>query len=295
MSSAAVPSVRVGPQPQRPPASWPGLLAAPPILMGVVNVTPDSFSDGGDFLRQDLAVEHGLALAAAGAAVIDVGGESTRPYAEPVPVDMELARVLPVIRRLAADGLTVSIDTRHAAVMAAALDAGAAIVNDITALAGDPDSLGVVAAAGCPVVLMHMSGTPRTMQVAPRYDDVGAEGADHLAGRIAACEAAGIDRARIAIDPGIGFGKTVAHNLELLRGLGRFAALGVPVLVGTSRKSFIGALAGGVGPKDRLAGSLVTAVHAARCGAQILRVHDVAETAQALAVAGALEGVSSER
>ncbi|MEE8271346.1 MAG: dihydropteroate synthase [Alphaproteobacteria bacterium] len=259
-----------------------------PQIMGVVNVTPDSFSDGGDFLDPDRAIAHGLALKAAGADILDVGGESTRPGAAPVGRDEELRRVLPVVAALAEAGAVVSIDSRHAVVMRAALSAGAAILNDVTALDGDPDSLGVAADSGVPVVLMHMRGDPRTMQAAPRYDDAPLDVYDFLAGRLVACAAAGIDPARIVVDPGIGFGKTVDHNVAILRHAALFHGLGCRVLVGVSRKSFIARLSGGEPAKQRLGGSLAAGLAALDRGAQILRAHDVAQTRQAVAVWRAL-------
>lgn len=265
-------------------ATFAGLSLERPAIMGIVNVTPDSFSDGGDRYDPAAAIAAGRAMREAGAAILDVGGESTRPGAEPVGVEEECARVLPVIEALAGEGALVSIDSRHAAVMRAAVEAGAAIVNDVTALTGDPESLGTVAALQAPAILMHMQGEPRTMQADPRYGDVVAEVRDFLAERAAACEAAGIARANICIDPGIGFGKTVAHNLALLKHLDALVALGYPVLIGASRKAFIGKLSRGEAPKQRLGGSLAVALAAAERGAAILRVHDVAETAQALAL-----------
>ncbi len=268
--------------PPRP--AFAGLAMDRPRLMGVINVTPDSFSDGGERFDAGRAIADGLAMRAAGAALLDVGGESTRPGAEPVAVEEELHRVVPVVRGLAAEGATVSIDTRHARVMAAALDAGATVINDVTALAGDPESLGLAARAGVPVVLMHMQGEPRSMQDDPRYVDAALDVFDRLAERVAACEVAGIPRDLIAVDPGIGFGKTLAHNLEILGQLALFHGLGCVLVLGVSRKGFIGRLSGGAPPKARLPGSLAAALAGVARGAQILRVHDVAETAQALAV-----------
>jgi len=267
-----------------------GLALDRPLLMGVINVTPDSFSDGGDALRAEDAIARGRALVDAGADILDVGGESTRPGAEPVSAEDETARVLPVVAALSQMGARVSIDTRRARVMAAAVAAGARIINDVTALTGDPESLGLAAKAGVPVILMHMQGEPGTMQANPRYNDVVAEVRDYLAARIEACAAAGIARDRIAIDPGIGFGKTVEHNLSLLKHLDRLADLGCPVVLGVSRKSFIGKLSRGEPPWARLAGSLAAALASVTRGACILRVHDVAETGQALAVWRAIEG-----
>jgi dihydropteroate synthase len=255
-----------------------------PILMGILNVTPDSFSDGGRFLDVDAAVAHAQRMIADGAGIVDVGGESTRPGAEPVSVAEELERVVPVIAALRECGVPVSVDTRHAAVMRAALEAGASMVNDISALTADPDSLAVAAGSGAPVVLMHAQGDPRTMQDAPRYLDVVAEVYAYLEHRIQVCVRAGIAFERLIVDPGIGFGKTLEHNLTLLRNLETFHRLGCPILVGVSRKSFLGRLSGGAPADGRLPGSLAAALAAIRQGVHILRVHDVAETRQALAV-----------
>ena len=264
------------------------------VVMGVLNVTPDSFSDGGLAIASDgsseRAVGLGLALATAGADCVDVGGESTRPGSDPVPVDVELARVIPVVAGLAGEGVIVSVDTRHAAVARAALDAGASIVNDVGALAPDEGMLDAVAAAGAAYVIMHLRGEPRTMQDDPRFDDVVAEvEAELLAARDAAV-AGGVEADRIALDPGIGFGKTLAHNLALLAAVPRLAGHGAPLLVGASRKSFLGHVTGVATPAERLAGSLASAVLAARDGARILRVHDVAATVEALAVQAAIDG-----
>jgi dihydropteroate synthase len=265
-------------------------LDSSPKLMGVVNVTPDSFSDGGLFVRPEAAIAHGRRLAAEGAAILDVGGESTRPGAEGVDAEVELARVLPVVEALAGDGHTVSIDTSKAAVAAAALDAGAGIVNDVTALRGDPEMAALCADRGPIVVLMHMLGTtPRTMQDDPRYDDVVDDVRAFLEARLAAAVAAGIDEGRIWLDPGIGFGKTGAHNMQLLRRLGELTALGRPLVVGTSRKSFIGGVDGSPAG-ERLGGTIASSVIAAANGAAVLRVHDVAEMRQALAVTTAVLG-----
>jgi dihydropteroate synthase len=260
-------------------------------LMGVVNVTPDSFSDGGLYFDSGTAVEHGRVLAAAGAAILDVGGESTRPGAEAVPAEEELRRVVPVIEGLAAlgSGAVISVDTSKAAVAAAALDAGATIVNDVTALRGDAEMAGLVADRNAGVVLMHMAGDPRTMQIDPHYDDVVAEVREFLAERLAFATAAGIAEERIWLDPGIGFGKTAEHNFELLRGLPELATLGRPLVVGTSRKSFIGR-ADGSDTDERLGGTIATSVLAAASGAAVLRVHDVAEMAQGLRMASAVLG-----
>ncbi|MEQ8166445.1 MAG: dihydropteroate synthase [Alphaproteobacteria bacterium] len=258
--------------------------AGAPAGMSIVIGTPDSFSDGGEFSDPVRAIAHGRALIEAGADILDIGGESTRPGATELSPEAEAGRVLPVIAGLARAGVPLSIDTRHAAVMAAALDAGAAIVNDVTALTHDPEALALVARRQSPVILMHMQGTPETMQDGPRYDDVVVEVLDFLAARVRACETVGIDRARIAIDPGIGFGKSLAHNLTLLAHLDRFRALGCAVMVGASRKSFIARASGGEAVDNRLGGSLAAALFAANRGVDLVRVHDVAETRQALAV-----------
>jgi dihydropteroate synthase len=257
--------------------------------MGVINVTPDSFSDGGQFLDSRTAIEHGLALRAEGAAILDIGGESTRPGAAPVDAEQELARVLPVIEGLAAarSGAQISIDTSKAAVAAAALDAGAALVNDVTAFRGDPEMAGVVASASADCCLMHMLGEPRTMQEDPRYEDVVGEVKAFLEQRMAFAVAEGVAEERIMLDPGIGFGKTVAHNLELLRRLDELVALGRPIVIGTSRKSFLGKIAGHSDPSKRLPGTIATNVLAYERGARVFRVHDVAPVHDALAVAAA--------
>lgn len=255
--------------------------------MGVVNITPDSFSDGGQFLSADAAIAQGRRLAEEGAAILDLGAESTRPGAQPVSEDEELTRLMPVLEALRGLDIPVSIDTRRARVMRAVLVAGASMINDIEALAG-PGSLEAVAASDCGVCLMHKQGDPATMQVAPHYDDVVAEVGAFLAARVAAAEAVGIARRRIVVDPGFGFGKTAAHNLELLRNLPKLAAAGVPVLAGLSRKSTLGALTGRPAG-ERMAASVAAALLAAQRGATILRVHDVAATRDALAVWRAVE------
>jgi dihydropteroate synthase len=256
-------------------------------LMGIVNVTPDSFSDGGRFLDPGRAIEHGHSLAADGADIVDVGGESTRPGAEAVSAEEELARVLPVVEGLAAGPVPVSIDTSKLAVAQAALGAGAAIVNDVTALRAEPELAALCAERDTDVVLMHMLGDPRTMQEDPVYDDVVDDVKAFLAERIDFAMAEGIDEERIWVDPGIGFGKTVEHNLELLRRLGELADLGRPVVVGTSRKSFIGRLTGA--PVDRrLGGTIASSVIAFANGAEVLRVHDVGPMREALTVAEAV-------
>jgi dihydropteroate synthase len=256
-------------------------------LMGVVNVTPDSFSDGGAFLDAPDAIAQGRRLASEGADLIDVGGESTRPGAEPVGADEELRRVLPVVSALAADGgATVSIDTSKLAVARAALDAGAGYVNDVTAFRAEPELAGLVAERGVECCLMHMLGEPRTMQKEPRYDDVVADVAAFLEERLAFAVREGIAEERIALDPGIGFGKTVEHNLELLRRLGEIAAIGRPVAIGTSRKSFLGRITGR-DVTERVPATVATNVVAYLHGARIFRVHDVAATRDALLVTAA--------
>jgi dihydropteroate synthase len=262
-----------------------------PVIMGVVNVTPDSFSDGGLFLDADAAVEHGRRLASEGAAILDVGGESTRPGSEPVPEEEELRRVLPVVEQLAAGGgARVSIDTTKAGVARAALEAGATIVNDVSAFRFDPGLAAVVAESGADCCLMHMLGEPRTMQQDPRYDDVVSDIKAFLEERLAFATSEGVREERVWLDPGIGFGKTVEHNLELLRRLDEIVAIGRPVVIGTSRKSFLGKLAGGRDEGERLAGTIATNVVALERGATIFRVHDVAQNADALAVAAATFG-----
>jgi len=252
--------------------------------MGILNVTPDSFSDGGRFDKIEAALEHAREMKAAGADIIDVGGESTRPGSDEVPADKELDRVIPVIERLVAEGLgPVSVDTRKAATMREAAMAGAALINDVSALTYDTDALDAVATSGLPVVLMHAQGDPKTMQDDPHYDDVVAEVRSYLAQRISACEAAGISRDKIVVDPGIGFGKALEHNLTLLANLGAFTDLG-PVLLGASRKSFIGKIDAGADAYMRIGGSLATVAHALHQGVKLFRVHDVQETAQFLKV-----------
>jgi dihydropteroate synthase len=258
-------------------------------LMGVVNVTPDSFSDGGLYLDPALAIEHGRELEAAGADILDVGGESTRPGAEEVGVEEELRRVVPVIQGLEGVKAQISVDTSKAAVAAAALDAGAEIVNDVTALRGDSEMAALCADRGVTVVLMHMLGSPRTMQENPVYADVVADVKAFLAERVEVATAAGIAEERIWLDPGIGFGKTAEHNLELLRRLGELRELGRPLVIGTSRKSFIGRVDGSHAG-ERLGGTIASSVLAAAEGAAVLRVHDVAEVRQAMAVTTAILG-----
>jgi len=254
-----------------------------PRIAGIVNVTPDSFSDGGDFLDPQVAIEHGLRMVEEGADLLDVGGESTRPGSAAVSVADEIARIVPVIRGLAAaTTVPISVDTCKPDVMRAAVDAGAGLVNDIRALRAE-GALDAAAELGVPVCLMHMRGEPATMQEAPEYDDVVGEVHRFLAERIFACQLAGIDKRKILVDPGFGFGKTLAHNVLLLRGLARFAEF-APVLAGLSRKSMIGALVGRAEPRERVAGSVAAALIAVQNGAAIVRVHDVAQTRDALAV-----------
>jgi dihydropteroate synthase len=268
------------------------------VVMGVLNVTPDSFSDGGVAYdpadHPGRAVAVGRALLAAGADLVDVGGESTRPGAAPVEPGEEAARVVPVVAALAAAGAVVSVDTRHAAVARVALEAGAAVVNDVGATDPDHGMLAAVAATGAAYVAMHMRGEPRTMQDAPDYADVVGEVEAALLAAVARAEAAGVAPDRIAIDPGIGFGKTLEQNLALLAAVPRLAAHGRPVLVGTSRKSFLGRITGVDAPDRRLAGSLSSAVLAVRDGARIVRVHDVADTVAALRVQAAVDAAAGE-
>ncbi len=280
-------SLRADHAPQR---AFAGLDLTRPRLMGVVNVTPDSFSDGGETETVDAAVARGLTMAAAGADIIDVGGESTRPGALPVEPASEAERVVPVIQALAAEGLLVSVDSRHATVMAEAIAGGARIVNDVTALTGDPDALDVVVGARASVVLMHMQGEPRTMQENPRYANPVHDVAAWLAARVAVCLDAGLDTSCIAVDPGIGFGKTVDHNVALLSAVASLRDLGAALLVGVSRKSFIAKLSRDAPVKERLGGSVAAALWAVANGADIVRVHDVAATAQAFAVWRAISG-----
>lgn len=258
------------------------------LIMGILNVTPDSFSDGGLFLDKQDAVAHGMALEQAGADIIDVGGESSRPFSEPVSAEEEIRRVVPVIEELAHRvSVPISIDSTKAEVAKRALDAGAVIVNDIGALRLDPDLGGLVAERGVPIVLMHMLGTPKTMQNEPHYDNVVAEVKDFLKNAIARAEAAGIDRKKTVIDPGIGFGKTVNHNLRLIEGLGALQALDVPILIGPSRKSFIQKL---LGPDDehREIGTQAAVTASALNGAHIVRVHDVERTRETLKLVDAI-------
>ena len=271
-------------------------MSAPCRIMGVVNVTPDSFSDGGRFAGPEAALAHGRRLVADGADILDIGGESTRPGAEPVAAAEERARVLPVIEGLhAANAAAISVDTRKPAVAVDAVKAGASIWNDVSALTFEPESVDVAAALDCDIVLMHAQGDPKTMQENPHYENVVEEVYAFLADRIERCVAAGVDEARLIVDPGIGFGKTLAHNLALLAGLARFSALGRPVLLGASRKRFIAAL-DREGPAERRLGGSIAAVLAGLArGASIFRVHDVAETRQALNIAKAIENAPAGR
>lgn len=279
-----------------PRADIAGLTLGVPRVMGILNVTPDSFSDGGRHFQRDDAVARARAMLKAGADILDIGGESTRPGAEPVPVGEEIARVVPVIAALRAGGVTapISIDTRNAAVAAAAFEAGADLFNDVSALSHDPDSPALAAHSGLPVCLMHARGEPGTMQDAPWYSDVLLDVYDYLEARVALAEAAGIPRHLILVDPGIGFGKTSAHNLTLTRDLAIFHGIGCAILLGASRKRFIGVIGGASDPVDRVPGSLAVALEGLRQGAQLIRVHDVAETRQAIALWSALNGDDDE-
>jgi dihydropteroate synthase len=275
--------------PQPIPLTWAGLTLDLPRVMGVLNVTPDSFSDGG---RVDprTAIAAGLAMRDDGADMVDVGGESARPGAQPTPPDIERARIVPVIRALANENVLVSVDTRHAETMAAALDAGAAVVNDITGLTHDPEAAPLVAARGCPVILMHMRGTPATMMGLAQYSDVTTEVAAELAILIQAAIQAGIAPEAIAIDPGFGFAKHPPHSIALLRGLSALTESGFPLVAGVSRKGFIGAVSGEDQPARRFPGSIAAGLFALAQGAAVLRVHDVRETVQAVRVWHALVG-----
>lgn len=269
-------------------AVWAGLSLDRPRVMGVLNVTPDSFSDGGDWGSADTVIASGLAMAADGADIVDVGGESTRPGAALVPPDIEQQRVVPVIRELARQGVCVSVDTRNGSTMAAALDAGATIVNDVSGLGHDPDAAALIAQRGCPVVLMHMRGTPDTMRDRAIYSDVVREVAAELRACLAKAEQAGIRRDAVVLDPGVGFAKDAAQSIAILRALPLLATLGCSLLVGASRKSFIGAVAREPDARRRLPGSLAAGLFALSKGAAILRVHDVPETIQAIRVWTAL-------
>lgn len=274
----------------KPPKQFLGLDLGQPVVMGIVNVTPDSFSDGGETPETASAVARGRAMAEAGATMLDVGGESTRPGAAPVTVDAEIDRVVPVIAELRGLGLPISVDTRNAPVMAKAAEAGADCINDVMALTGGPDSLSMAARLGLPVILMHMLGEPGTMQQAPHYEDALLDVYDYLEGRVEACVAAGMAREDIAVDPGIGFGKNDQHNLRLIGGLAMFRGLGCPIVLGVSRKSMIGRLSGVEIAKDRLPGSIALALAGLSRGAAIIRVHDVAETVQAIRLWQAVPG-----
>ena len=276
----------------RPRPDFGGIALDQTRLMGIINVTPDSFSDGGQFDGAEAAIAHGRKMAEQGADILDVGGESTRPGSDPISTEEEVARVLPVIKALARNHV-VSIDTRKSLVMNEAAQAGARIINDVSALQFDAQSLACVASLQTPVVLMHAQGEPRTMQLQPKYDDVTLDVYDMLATQIARAEAAGISRSQICIDPGIGFGKTFRQNLELLHQATIFHGLGVAVLIGLSRKGYIGALTGKHPAANRLAGSLGGALQAAMTGCHLLRVHDVCETSEALRVFNAQNGSNS--
>ena len=258
------------------------------LVMGVVNVTPDSFSDGGRFIDPAQAVAHARTLIAEGADILDIGGESTRPGAQPVGAEEECARIIPVIESLRDDGVPLSVDTRHAATMKAAMAAGAAMINDVTALGGDPDSMKIVADGGLPVCLMHMQGEPQSMQDNPRYNNVVDDVIHFFDERIAACEKNGIARERIIVDPGIGFGKNLEHNLTLLRNVSQMRKWGVPILIGVSRKRFIGEIAGVKNAADRDPGTVAASLHCVAQGAGIVRVHNVGAMKQALRVCESL-------
>lgn len=260
------------------------LLAKKPVIMGVVNVTPDSFSDGGDFYNYNKAIEHGLSLFRNGAAILDIGGESTRPGAQPVEVEEEIERVVPVVKALSEDVPYLSVDTRNAETMRAALNAGANIINDISALTHDDEALNVIVEYKVPVCLMHMQGEPKTMQDAPSYKYVVTDIIDYFSDLIKKYETFGLSKNQIVLDPGIGFGKTLEHNLLILSNIKEFHKIGCPLLLGVSRKSFIGKLCGDVPASERLPGSLAAALWGVSQAVQIFRVHDVAETAQAFKV-----------
>lgn len=263
-----------------------------PAVMGILNVTPDSFSDGGLFVDAAAAVDHGLRMTDKGADLVDVGGESTRPGAEAVSAEEESRRVVPVVEALAKRGVVVSVDTSKALVARRALEAGARVLNDVTALS-DPEMANVCASSDCTICLMHMQGEPRTMQANPEYDDVVSEVRDYLVSRATWCETQGLKRERLWIDPGIGFGKTLGHNLQLLRHLGSFVATGYPVLLGVSRKSFIGKLCDGAATGERLPGTLAVQALAQLNGVKIIRAHDVKETVQAVTVLRAVQSTAS--
>lgn len=268
---------------------WLGRPPRRPLLMGVLNVTPDSFSDGGLHFDPSAAISHARRMRNEGADLIDVGGESTRPGSSPVPEDVQIRRILPVVAALAVDGFALSIDTTRAAVAEAALDAGACLINDISAARDDPTMLPMAARRGRPIILMHMQGTPATMQQEPKYQDVTAEVVEFLQDRIQAAVAAGVARGKILIDPGIGFGKTTAHNLELLKELNAFSAVAAPIVVGTSRKRFIGQITGEPNAADRLFGGAAAVAWSVAHGAAIVRVHDVRATAQVIRMTRAIQ------
>lgn len=269
----------------------PGSGGRPWIIMGILNVTPDSFHDGGDFSGTDPAIRQARGMAAAGAGIVDIGGESTRPGSEAVSLQKELSRVIPVIEAVAPDlGVPVSIDTSKAEVARAALAAGAVMINDVTAMRGDPDMAAVAAETGCPICLMHMLGEPRTMQDDPKYGDIIADISDFFRERIEYAVSQGIKREMLILDPGIGFGKTLAHNLEILRRLDEFSDIGLPLLIGVSRKRFIGMIMDDDTTAGRLPGTIAANLLAFEKGARIFRVHDVAENYQALTVAAAIAG-----
>ncbi|MBT7450947.1 MAG: dihydropteroate synthase [Rhodospirillaceae bacterium] len=268
----------------KPRPHFAGLSIDKPAIMGIVNVTPDSFSDGGDHATTERAVQHGESLAGAGAVILDVGGESTRPGAQLVDAETEQRRVVPVVRALAEKGFVISVDTRNASTMSAALAAGAKIVNDVTALTRDTDALKVVVKHKAAVILMHMQGEPQTMQSAPSYDWVVGDVFDYLSERVDACLEAGMELDSICVDPGIGFGKSDIHNGDIINALSMFHGLGCALMLGASRKSFIGRLTDTENPKARVSGSIAAALAGAAQGVSILRVHDVSETHQALNV-----------
>jgi dihydropteroate synthase len=268
--------------------------AEPWLVMGILNVTPDSFHDGGRYLQLQTAAARARDMTAAGAGIIDVGGESTRPGAAPVPLEEEINRVIPVIETIASQlHVPISVDTSKAAVARAALKAGAAMINDVTALRGDPEMAKVAATAGCPICLMHMQGEPRTMQKNPQYSDVVTDIIEFFRERIDFAVSQGIKQQNIIIDPGIGFGKTLKHNLTIIKRLSEFLVLGQPLMVGVSRKSFIGAVTGEEDTEKRLPGTIAANVMALERGAQIFRVHDVAENFQALRIAEEIAGTGA--
>ena len=270
---------------RQPRARIAGLPLDRPRIMGIVNITPDSFSDGGRLATAQAAIDHALRLEEEGADILDFGAESTRPGSDPVPVEEELRRLMPVLEGLAGHTRAlISVDTRNAEVMRRAAEAGADMLNDVSALTHDPDALEAAAESGLPVILMHALGDPKTMQLDPRYDDVALDIFEYLERRVESAEAAGIDRSRLIVDPGIGFGKTLHHNLELLAQIALLHGLGVPILVGASRKRFIGTLTGVEAASERISGSVGAAIAAAGQGVQVIRVHDVAPTRQALTI-----------